>query len=65
VEVRIVEHLYRWFQWEITGSNLEYTKTDARTSSFAEDSAGWSGDRQLHSALHMVKELILFAVTAA
>lgn len=31
VEVRVVEHLYRWFQWEITGSTVDYTKTDART----------------------------------
>jgi len=34
VEVRVVEHLYRWFQWEITGSTMDYTKTDARTIEF-------------------------------
>jgi hypothetical protein len=34
VEVRIVEHLYRWFQWEITGSTMDYRKTDARTVEF-------------------------------
>lgn len=31
VEVRLVEHLYRWFQWEITQTTQDFTKTDART----------------------------------
>jgi hypothetical protein len=34
VEVRVVEHLYRWNQWEITNKNVDYTKTDARTIEF-------------------------------
>jgi hypothetical protein len=34
VEVRVVEHLYRWFQWEIPNSTMEYTKADARTIEF-------------------------------
>ena len=34
VEVRVVEHLYRWFQWEIPNSTMDYTKTDARTIEF-------------------------------
>jgi hypothetical protein len=34
VEVRVVEHLYRWLQWEITTSSLEHKKTDARTIEF-------------------------------
>jgi hypothetical protein len=34
VEVRIVEHLYRWIQWKITTSSLDFTKTDARTIEF-------------------------------
>lgn len=34
VEVRVVEHLYRWIQWEITNKNADYTKTDARTIEF-------------------------------
>jgi hypothetical protein len=34
VEVRIVEHLYRWIQWNITASSLNFTKTDARTIEF-------------------------------
>ena len=34
IEVRVVEHLYRWLNWEITGSTTEYTKTDARSMEF-------------------------------
>ncbi len=34
VEVRVVEHLYRWLNWDITGSTAEYTKTDARSMTF-------------------------------
>jgi hypothetical protein len=34
VEVRVVEHLYRWFQWEIPNSTMDYTKTDARMIEF-------------------------------
>ena len=34
VEVRVVEHLYRWLQWEVTGSTAESTQTDARTIEF-------------------------------
>ena len=31
VEVRIVEHLYRWSDWEIRETSHDYKKTDART----------------------------------
>jgi len=31
VEVRVVEHLYRWSEWEITEETEEHTKVDART----------------------------------
>jgi hypothetical protein len=31
VEVRIVEHLYRWLQWDITQTSQEFVKTDAQT----------------------------------
>jgi hypothetical protein len=31
VEVVVVEHLYRWSNWEIRGESMEHTKTDART----------------------------------
>ena len=34
IEVRVVEHLYRWLNWEITGSTMEYAKTDARAMEF-------------------------------
>lgn len=31
VEVRVVEHLYRWTNWEIENSSQDFAKTDART----------------------------------
>jgi hypothetical protein len=34
ITVRIVEHMYRWIQWEIRAGSHEYTKTDARTIEF-------------------------------
>lgn len=34
VEVRVVEHLYRWLQWEIATNSMEFAKTDARTIEF-------------------------------
>jgi hypothetical protein len=34
VQVRVVEHLYRWLQWEITASSMENRKSDARTIEF-------------------------------
>ena len=34
VEVRIVEHMYRWIQWEITAGSMSHTKKDARTVEF-------------------------------
>ena len=34
VEVRIVEHLYRWINWEIVDNSDPYRKTDARTIEF-------------------------------
>jgi hypothetical protein len=34
VEVRVVEHLYRWLQWEITAGSMEHRKVDARTIEF-------------------------------
>lgn len=34
VEVRVVEHLYRWNTWTITSSSVPYTKTDAQTIEF-------------------------------
>jgi len=34
VEVRIVEHLYRWLQWEVIEKSNVFLKTDARTIEF-------------------------------
>jgi len=34
VEVRVVEHLYRWSTWDITTSSMPFTKTDAQTIEF-------------------------------
>jgi len=34
VEVRVVEHLYRWSDWTITQSSQASTKTDSRTAEF-------------------------------
>lgn len=31
VEVRVVEHLFRWSNWQITQSNQDYTKLDSQT----------------------------------
>ena len=30
-EVRVVEHLYRWSNWEITETSDPWTKTDAQS----------------------------------
>ncbi len=34
VKVRVVEHLYRWINWEITKKSEPYLKTDSRTIEF-------------------------------
>ncbi|NIS80569.1 MAG: DUF4139 domain-containing protein [Anaerolineales bacterium] len=34
VEVRIVEHLFRWSEWRILSSNADYTKLDSSTIEF-------------------------------
>jgi hypothetical protein len=34
VEIRVVEHLYRWNNWEITRKSDTYLKTDAQTVEF-------------------------------
>jgi hypothetical protein len=34
VEIRVVEHLYRWPTWEITEKSHDFTKTDAQTIEF-------------------------------
>jgi hypothetical protein len=39
VEVRVVEHMFRWMEWEITRTTHEFTKTDARTIEYRLDVA--------------------------
>ncbi|MDQ3119981.1 MAG: hypothetical protein M3Q89_10510 [Verrucomicrobiota bacterium] len=34
VEMRVVEHLFRWFTWEITGNSDPFIKTNAQTMEF-------------------------------
>jgi hypothetical protein len=34
VEIRVVEHLYRWSNWEVTRHSDEFTKKDAQTLEF-------------------------------
>lgn len=34
VEIRVVEHLYRWNNWSITAKSDEYTKKDSQTIEF-------------------------------
>jgi hypothetical protein len=34
VKVRVVEHLYRWLQWEVSARSEEFEKKDARTIEF-------------------------------
>jgi len=34
VEIRVVEKLYRWTNWEITAKSHDYTKTDSQTVEF-------------------------------
>jgi hypothetical protein len=34
VEVRVVEHLYRWITWDITAKSMDFSKKDARTIEF-------------------------------
>ncbi len=34
VEIRVVEHLYRWSNWEITASSDNFTKKDSQTIEF-------------------------------
>jgi hypothetical protein len=34
VEIRVVEHLYRWSNWNVTAQSDEFTKKDAQTIEF-------------------------------
>jgi hypothetical protein len=34
VQVRVVEHLYRWSNWQLRGPSQPFVKTDAQTVEF-------------------------------
>ena len=34
VEIRVVEHLYRWANWELKTKSQDFEKTDAQTIEF-------------------------------
>ncbi len=34
VEIRVIEHLYRWNNWEITQKSDDFTKKDSQTIEF-------------------------------
>jgi hypothetical protein len=34
VEIRVVEHLYRWSNWSITAKSADYLKKDSQTIEF-------------------------------
>jgi hypothetical protein len=34
IKVRVVEHMYRWIEWEVTAGSMEHIKNDARTVEF-------------------------------
>jgi hypothetical protein len=35
IEIRVVEHMFRWSEWSIEESSHEYEKMDAQTIEFA------------------------------
>ncbi|MEP7290536.1 MAG: DUF4139 domain-containing protein, partial [Chloroflexota bacterium] len=37
VEVRVPEHLFRWSNWEIVSSSIDYTQIDSNTIEFRAD----------------------------
>ena len=56
VEIRVVEHLYRWETWKITDNSNFYAKTDGQTIQFPRGSAAGQGTSHfLHCTLFMVR----------
>ena len=51
VKVRVVEHMYRWIQWEITSKSMDHTKTDARTVEFR-PTIGAGGEATINYTVH-------------
>jgi len=53
VKVRVVEHMYRWVQWQLTTSSMESAKTDARTIEFRPTIAA-GGEVVLRYTVHYI-----------
>ena len=56
VNVRVVEHLYRWTNWNVIAESDKHLKTDAQTIEVPDH--GTAGRRQsgdLYRALHVVR----------
>jgi hypothetical protein len=51
VEIRVVEHLYRWSSWKITDSSSDYSKKNARTIEFLKNVAP-DGEQTLTYTVH-------------
>jgi hypothetical protein len=51
VEVRVVEHLYRCANWQITATNFKHDKTDSQTSEF-KLTVPKDGEQVLHYTVH-------------
>ena len=51
VQVSVVEHLYRWLQWDITDKSLDYAKKDARTVEFR-PTIEPGGEAVIHYTVH-------------
>jgi len=51
VEVRVVEHLYRWSNWTITEKSLDSAQTDSRTIEFRPNIAA-NGEAVIRYTVH-------------
>jgi hypothetical protein len=51
VQIRVVEHMYRWFQWDIPAKSLDYAKNDARTVEFR-PTIEPGGEAVIHYTVH-------------
>ncbi len=49
VEIRVVEHLYRWSNWEITAKSNDFKKADAQTIEFRSPVKPDEENRRLHT----------------
>ena len=55
MEIRVVEHLFRWINWDITEKSDPFTKTNAQTMEFRVPvKARRRKDASLHRALFVV-----------